>query len=341
MRNRNRQLVLARHPVGVPAPDDWKLVEAPVPEPGEGEILVRTIYLSVDPYMRGRISGAKNYAAGVEINDLMQGGGVGQVVQSRHPGFTPGDFVESFDFGWQDYPVLKGEAARKLDPDLAQIRTALGVLGLPGLTAYFALLDIGQPKPGDTVVVSAAAGAVGQLVGQIAKLKGCRPVAVAGSDEKIALCRQDYGYVAGINHRTADLPAALATACPDGIDVYFDNTAGPILDAVMGHLALHARIVVCGTIAIANRLEEPDIGPRFQRQILVARARMEGFLLFDFQDRYEEGLRQLAAWLNDGQLVFREDIMVGLENTPQAFIRLLTGENRGKQLVSVSDDPTV
>ena len=338
MRNANRQILLARYPEGLPQESDWRLAEAPVPEPGDGEMLVRTLWLSVDPYMRGRISPAKNYAKGVAPGEVMQGGGVGEVVRSHIPGFKPGDIVESMAFGWQDFPVLKAAGTRKVDPALGPIRHALGVLGMPGLTAYFALLDVAKPKAGEAVVISAASGAVGQVAGQIAKIVGCRAVAIAGSKEKLAFCR-DLGYDAGVDHRSADLPAALAAACPDGIDVYFDNTGGPIHDAAMGLMRLRGRIVIVGRIALAAKFGQPDIGVRHLGQMLVNRLRMEGFLVFDYADRYAEGLKQLAAWMKEGRLKYREDVMDGLENTPKAFLKLLSGANFGKQLVCVADEP--
>jgi len=336
MRNGNRQILLASYPEGMPRIGDWRMVEGPVPEPAEGEMLVRTLYLSVDPYMRGRINPGRNYTKGVAPGEVMQGGGVGEVVASRAAGFAPGDVVESMGFGWQDYPLLRAAGTRKVDPALAPVSTALGVLGMPGLTAYFGLESIGRPQPGETVVISAASGAVGQVAGQIARLRGCRTVAVAGSAAKLAWCRDTLGYDAGVDHRAADLPAALAAACPQGIDVYFDNTGGAIHDAVMGLINLRARIIICGTIALAARFGQPDIGPRHLRQILVNRARVEGLLVFDHVDRYPEGLAVLSAWLREGKLVYREDVTEGLENTPAAFIKLLTGENFGKMVVRVS-----
>ena len=333
----NRQFVLDAHPEGVPSEATWRMVEAPMGEPGEGEIVVRSLWLSVDPYMRGRISPAKGYTKGVAPGEVMQGGGVGRVLKSRNPAFKEGDVVESIGFGWQEYPVLKAEGTRKLDLSLGPIRHALGVLGMPGLTAYFALLEIGRPKAGETVVVSAATGAVGQIVGQIAKIKGCRAVAIAGDDAKLAFARKELGYDAAINHRTAaDLAKAVGEACPKGVDVFFDNTAGPIHDAVMQNLAMRARTIICGTIAITSR-PGPDVGPRWLRQILINRARVEGFLVFDYVKRYEEGLKQLAQWLKESKLVWREDIMTGFENMPKALIRVLKGENFGKQLVRVVD----
>jgi NADPH-dependent curcumin reductase CurA len=335
MRNVNRQFQLVRYPEGLPTEQDWKLVETPVPEPGAGEILVRTQWLSVDPYMRGRISPAKSYAKGVAPGELMVGGGVGVVVRSNIAEFKPGDIVESMAFGWQDYPVLKAAGTRKVDPSLGPIRHALGVLGMPGLTAYFAMLEVLKPKAGETVLVSAASGAVGQVVGQIAKILGCRAVAVAGSASKLAFCKE-LGYDAGIDHHAKDLPAEMAKACPDGIDVFYDNTGGPIHDAAMGLMRLRGRIVIVGRIALSAKFGQPDIGVRHMGTMLVNRLRMEGFLVFDYAQRYPEGLKQLAAWMKEGRIKYREDIVDGLENTPKAFLRLLSGENFGKQLVRIS-----
>lgn len=337
----NRQIVLVRRPDGMPQESDWKLVEGPVPEPGEGEIVARASWLSVDPYMRARLSAARSYARGVEPGEVMQGGGVGAVVRSRHPGFKPGDIVESMAWGWQEYAVLRPAAARKVDPKYGPMRYALGILGMPGLTAYFALFEIGRPRAGETVVVSAASGAVGQVVGQIAKLNGCRTVAVAGDDAKLAFCKKELGYDAGINHRTTkDLGAELKAACPNGIDIYFDNTAGPIADAVMPLTNVRVRVIQCGVIAIANKVGQPDMGLRFHRQFIVSRMRMEGFLVTDYINRYDEGLAWLGRHLREGKLKYREDIVEGLENMPKAFLRLLNGTNFGKQLVKVAPEPT-
>ena len=336
MANVNRQWVLASHPAGMPEAANWRLVAQPVEQPGPGQMLARAHYLSVDPYMRGRISRRPNYAAGVQIGEVMTGGGVGEVVASRHPDFAPGDLVESFTFGWQEYAVLGAAGTRKVDPGLGPIHSALSYLGLPGLTAYFTILEAGRARPGETVVVSAAAGAVGQIAGQLAKLAGCRAVAVAGSDAKLAWCRE-LGYDAGINHRSAnDLVAALGEACPGGIDLFLDNTAGPIHDAVMQHLAPRARIVVCGQVALADRFDQPDVGPRFLRQIMIARATVQGFLVLDYADRYDLARRRLAGWAKAGRLRHKEDVLDGIAQMPAAFLRLLRGENFGKQLVRLT-----
>jgi NADPH-dependent curcumin reductase CurA len=338
MADMNRRWQLKTRPVGMPKEADWELVEAPVPQPGEGRLVARACWLSVDPYMRGRVAKIASYAKGVEPGEVMQGGGVGMVVASRHPAFREGDVVESMAWGWQDYAELPPQAARKVDPKLGPMRHALGVLGMPGLTAYFALLDVGKPRAGDTVVVSAASGAVGQVVGQIAKIAGCRAVAVAGGAAKLAWCRE-LGFDAGVDHRANEMPAALAAACPAGIDVYFDNTGGPIFDAVMPLLTVGARIVQCGVIATYNAIEQPDIGVRHHRHLLVKRATWTGFLYTDWIHRNAEGLARLGTWVREGKIRYREDVVDGIENMPRAFLRLLSGENFGKQLVRVAPEP--
>ena len=340
MKNSNRRWVLAAHPKGLPRETDWRLEEEPVPDPGDGEMLVRSIYLSVDPYMRGRVSDAKNYAAGVRIGEVMHGGGVGEVVCSNLDGFRPGDIVESMRFDWQEFATLGAKGTRKVDPSIAPIHTALSCLGMPGLTAYFAMDSIGKPQAGETVLVSAASGAVGQVVGQIAKLRGCRAVAVAGSPAKLAWCKE-IGYDAGIDYKTTDdIGAAIAEACGQGVDIYFDNTGGGIHDAAMDNLALHARIIICGMVSRAAEFDAPDIGERQMRKLLVARARMEGFLVLDHMERTAEALAELAGWYNGGQLKFREDIVEGIENVPMALLRLFSGQNFGKQLIKVGEEVT-
>jgi NADPH-dependent curcumin reductase len=335
----HRQIRLASRPTGYPSASDFRTVEAPVPEPGPGQLLVRVVYLSVDPYMRGRMSDARSYVPPVGLGDVMEGGTVGEVVRSSYPGFAVGDVVEG-RLGWQEYAVSDGKGIRKIDPTAAPISTALGVLGMPGLTAYFGLLEVGQPKAGETVVVSAASGAVGGIVGQIAKLKGCRAVGLAGSDAKVDYLRRELGYDAGINYRTAtDLDAALRAACPGGIDVYFDNVGGRITEAVSRHVNQFARFAICGLISQYN-LTEPEVVPRNERFVLVNRVRIQGFLVFDFAARYKEGLAQLTEWVRDGRLKYREDIVDGLDRAPEAFIGLLRGRNLGKMLVQIGADPT-
>jgi NADPH-dependent curcumin reductase CurA len=336
----NRRWLLARYPEGMPALDNWVLDNQPVPNPGPGQILIRSHWLSVDPYMRGRMSPGTNYTKGVALGDVMQGGGVGEVVVSNHPAWKIGDIAESMSVGWQEWSVLTPDVAgpagvNRIDPKLAPIESSLSWLGMPGMTAYFGLLDVGRPKPGDTVVVSAASGAVGQLVGQIAKLAGCRAVAIAGDDSKLQWCRE-IGFDAAINYKkSSDLVAAVKDACPAGVDVFFDNTAGPIHDAVMKNLSLGARVVICGRVALAGQFGKPDIGERFMGQFIVSRASVHGFLVFDWWHRRDEALRRLASWRREGKIKFKEDVLDGIERMPEAFLRLLNGKNFGKQIVKI------
>jgi NADPH-dependent curcumin reductase CurA len=331
----NRQITLATRPVGYPRESDFELVEAPVPEPRHGQVLVRTLWLSLDPYQRGRMNAAKSYAPSVEIGEPIVGGAVGRVERSETPAFAAGDIVEGW-LGWQDYALADGHGLRKLDPAEAPIQTALGVLGMPGMTAYFGLLEIGRPKPGDTVVVSAAAGAVGSLVGQIAKIMGCRVVGTVGSDDKVGYITGALGFDVGINYKTQNVFEAVQRACPNGVDVYFDNVGGDVTEAVLQNLAAFARVVICGQISQYNKTE-PDNAPRNLRFLLAKQARMEGFLVFRFAGRYDEGRRRLAQWIRDGTITYREDVVDGLENAPRAFIGLMKGSNFGKLLVKVAD----
>jgi len=333
----NRQIVLRRRPVGMPKPDDFDLVESPLTAPKDGEILCRTVYLSLDPYMRSRISGGKSYAASVEPGQVIVGGTVSEVLESKHPGLVRGDLVLGYD-GWQSHAVAKGGAARKLDPKQAPVSTALGVLGMPGMTAYVGLLDIGQPKPGETVVVSAASGAVGSAVGQIAKIKGCRAVGIAGSPDKCDYVVRELGFDACVNYKTGDLLASLKAACPSGIDVYFENVGGDVLRAVMQLLNMNARIPLCGLISEYNATESVP-GPNL-RPLLFNRALVKGFIVSDHMARLGDFLADCGGWVREGRLKYREDIVVGLEKAPEAFIGLLQGKNFGKLLVRVGEDPT-
>jgi NADPH-dependent curcumin reductase CurA len=331
----NPSWLLKSFPAGMPSVDNFALEQGAVPEAQSGELLVKTLWLSVDPYMRGRISPAKNYAAGLEVGDLMRGGGVGEVLRSADPRFRAGDIVQSDYFGWQTHTVIPASAAMIVDATEAPMQMSLGCLGMPGLTAYFALLRTGAPKPGETVLISAASGAVGQIAGQIARISGYDPVAIAGSDEKVEWCLK-LGYRAGINHRAnADLAGAVASACPNGVDVFIDNTAGPIHDAAMENLNTFGRVVIVGTIALADRFGQPDIGLRHLRRILILRARIEGFLLDDFESHYAAARKQLLDWYKQGLLETREDVLDGIETVPEAFVRMLKGENFGKQLVKL------
>ncbi|HWO02371.1 MAG TPA: NADP-dependent oxidoreductase [Blastocatellia bacterium] len=334
----NRRITLAARPVGFPKDSDFNLVESPVPTPKDGEFVVRVIYMSVDPYMRGRMNDVKSYAAPVQLGEVMGGGAVGKVTASNHPTFREGDVVEGF-FGWQEYAVSNGQGVRKIDPKLAPISTALGILGMPGLTAYFGLLDICDPKPGETVVVSGAAGAVGSLVGQIAKIKGCSAVGIAGADDKVAYLTEELGFDAAFNYKTeSNYFKKLKELCPKGIDVYFDNVGGEITDAVLRLINTRARISVCGQISQYN-LEQPEMGPRLVLvSLVVKQAKAEGFLVFQFADRYPEGLKQMAEWIKQGKLKYREDIEHGIENAPRAFMAMLKGRNTGKQLVKLSEE---
>jgi NADPH-dependent curcumin reductase CurA len=337
----NKQILLVSRPAGMPTPDNFKIVDAEMPQPVEGEVLIRTLYLSVDPYMRGRMSDRKSYVEPFTLNEVITGGVVGEVVESRAEAFQTGDIVVGM-LGWQLYSVAKADQAsvtsiRKLDPKLAPVTTALGILGMPGLTAYFGLLDIGKPKAGETVVVSGAAGAVGTVVCQIAKIRGCRVIGIAGSDEKNRYLTEELGVDAAINYKTtSDLRQALKEACPRGVDVYFDNVGGEVSDALMMLINHGARIVICGLISLYN-LEQPDTGPRVQPYLLVNSALMQGFIVTDYADRFAEGIMQLGGWLAEGKLKYVEHIVEGFENTPRAFLGLFKGENLGKQLVKVAD----
>jgi hypothetical protein len=333
----NRRIVLRHRPVGAPRPDDFELVQSPVPRPADGEILCRTIYLSLDPYMRGRISGVKSYAKGVDPGELMVGGTVGEVVESRHAGFAKGDLVAGYD-GWQGYGLSKGVGVRKLHPAQAPISTALGVLGMPGMTAYVGLLDIGRPKPGETVVVSAASGAVGSAVGQIAKIKDCRVVGVAGGKAKCDYVVDELGFDACVDYKAGDLFSGLSEACPNGVDVYFDNVGGEILKAALRLVTPHARVPLCGLISQYNATEPPP-GPNWG-PLLINRVLVKGFIISDHLDRMPDFLRDCTGWVREGRLRYREDIVAGLENAPAAFIGLLEGRNFGKLLVKVGEDPT-
>jgi hypothetical protein len=332
----NRQWLLVNRPAGWPKESDFKLVESEVPSPGPGELLAQTLWLSVDPYMRGRMRDVKSYAPPVPLNGVMEGGAVAKVVTSNHPKFVPGDIVES-RFGWQEYAVSDGKGVRKVDPTLAPISTALGVLGMPGLTAYFGLLDICRPRPGETVVVSGAAGAVGSIVGQLAKIKGARAVGIAGSDDKVRWLTEELGFDAAFNYKTVpNYGAKLAELCPNGIDCYFDNVGGDITDAVFPLLNMRARVAVCGQISQYNA-EKPGTGPRLLWYFVRSQLKVEGFLVFQFADRYKEGLNQLAKWVEEERLRFRETVVEGFENMPTAFLGMLRGDNTGKQVVHVAD----
>ncbi|MCY0888576.1 MAG: NADP-dependent oxidoreductase [Alicyclobacillaceae bacterium] len=330
----NVQIRLASRPKGMPTEETFSVVEAQVPTPGPGEVLVKTLYLSVDPYMRGRMSDAKSYVPPFVVGDVLTGGVVGQVVESHNDKFHVGEFVLG-ELGWQHYNLSSGRLT-KLNADLAPLTAYLGVLGMPGMTAYFGLLDIGRPKAGETVVVSGAAGAVGSLVGQIAKLKGCRVVGIAGSDDKNRYLESELGFDATINYKTVDsLRKAVAAACPEGVDVYFDNVGGDITDAVFLHLNDFSRVALCGQIAGYNA-EKVEMGPRLLSQLLIHRVLLKGFIVSDYHADYGKAAVEMAGWLKEGKLKYKETIVDGLEHAPQAFLGLFRGDNIGKQLVRVA-----
>lgn len=323
----NRRITLASRPVGFPKVSDFHLVSSPLPSPVAGEVLVRSTYLSLDPYMRGRMS---------DVGDVMTGGAVGYVVESADPKLRAGDAVEGM-FGWQEYAVALGHELRKVDPGLGPISTALGVLGIPGQTAYFGLVDVCDPQRGETVVVSGAAGAVGMLVGQIARIKGCRVVGLAGSDANVSWLLDELGFDAAFNYKTAvDLDGALEELCPGGIDVYFDNVGGTVTDAVMRRINTGARISVCEQTSQYD-LDVAEAGPRWLGQLIVKQAKVQGFLVSSYAPRFREALIHLGRWAKQGRLKYREDIAQGIEAAPQAFIGMLQGKNLGKQLVQLSE----
>jgi NADPH-dependent curcumin reductase CurA len=339
--NTNRQWQLASRPIGAPTLADFQLVTRAVPVPVAGQVLLRTEFLSLDPYMRGRMSDAASYAAPVALGEVMVGATVCRVESSQHPDFAEGERVLAYT-GWQDYAVSDGSGLTKLDPAMARPSYALGVLGMTGFTAYMGLLDIGQPKPGETVVVAAATGAVGSVVGQIAKLKGCRVVGIAGGADKCRAAVEELGFDACMDHHSPELATLLAAACPQGIDVYFENVGGKVFDAVLPLLNTGARVPVCGLIAHYNATAlpaGPDRLPLLMRNLLTKRIRMQGFIIFDdYGHRYPEFAQAMSQWLSNGQIRFREDVVEGLENAPQAFIGLLEGQNFGKLIVRVAHD---
>ncbi|KYF59475.1 NADP-dependent oxidoreductase [Sorangium cellulosum] len=335
---RNRKIVLAARPSGEPKVSDFKLIEEELSGPGEGRALLRTLYLSLDPYMRGRMNAGKSYAPPVEVGDVMVGGTVSEVVRSSVAGLSPGDIVEGRT-GWQAYAITDGSGLRKVDPALGPISTALGVLGMPGMTAYTGLLNLGQPKPGETVVVAAASGAVGSVVGQIAKIKGCRVVGVAGGQRKCDHVVNELGFDACVDHRSPDMADRLKAACPDGIDVYFENVGGAVFEAVLPLLNPFARVPVCGLIAHYNDVAPPpgpDRLPGLMMQVLSKRLTLRGFIVGDFAEQRGEFLEAMSRWIREGRVKYREDIVEGLEKAPEAFIGLLEGKNFGKLLVRVA-----
>ncbi|MGW0081468.1 NADP-dependent oxidoreductase [Streptomyces sp. NPDC003393] len=330
----SREWHLLRRPVGWPKPEDFALVEAPLPQPGEGQILVRNEYLSVDPYMRGRMSAAKSYAAPYELNEPMAGGAVGRVVASRAENFAVGDHVLHFG-GWREYAAVDGGHAVEVDPEAAPLSTYLGVLGMTGLTAYAGLLRTASFKEGDVVFVSGAAGAVGSQVGQLAKLKGAsRVIGSAGSDEKVKLLLEEYGFDAAFNYKNGPVSEQLRAAAPHGVDVYFDNVGGDHLEAAIGSLNRGGRIAICGMISVYNATE-PVPGPRNLARLIQTRGRIEGFLVGDHYDLQPQFVREVGPWVRSGELKYRETVVEGVENTLEAFLGVLRGDNIGKMIVKL------
>lgn len=331
----NRRITLAARPIGYPRVSDFQIDYAPLPDPRPGEVLVRTVYLSIDPCLRGRMNHADAEAPPISIGEVLPGRAVGRVTESRDPSLQIGDAVEGI-LGWQEYAVVASTALRKVDHAPAPISTALGVLGMPGLTAYFGLLEICEPRPGETVVVSGAAGGIGMIAGQIAKFRGCRVIGIAGSESKTAWLLHELGFAAAINYKPAwNFQDRLRELCPDGVDVYFDNVGGAVTDAVVARINPGARIALCGQISQEN-LVEPELGPRWLGRLVNRQAKLQGFLTTSYTEHFSEGFERLASWFEQGELHYREDVAQGIEATPQAFIGVMRGENQGKQLVQLS-----
>ena len=337
--SQGKRVVLASRPVGEPKPTDFRIEEYVVPAPGPGEVLLRTIWLSLDPYMRGRMSEGPSYAQPVPVNGVMEGGTVSEVAASNNPAFAKGDIVLS-RAGWQTHAISNGQGLTKIDPKIAPISTAVGVLGMPGMTAYTGLLDIGKPQPGETVVVAAASGAVGSAVGQIAKIKGARAVGIAGGKDKCAYVKDELGFDDCLDHRDPDLTAKLKAACPKGIDVYFENVGGKVFEAVFPLLNAFARMPVCGLISEYNNFGEtnPKWAGALMRAVLVKRLTIRGFIVSDFAARHGDFLRDMSQWFREGKLKHKEFVTEGLDSAPGAFMGLLKGANFGKQLVRVGPD---
>jgi len=333
----NRQIKLAARPVGMVKPTDFSLSTEPVTQPGPGEVLIKVQYISLDPAMRGWMNEGRSYIRPVGIGEVMRAGGIGCVIASNDAKVAVGDTVTA-STGVQDYALVKAADVVKVDPRVAPLPRYLGVLGMPGMTAYFGLLDVGQPKPGETVLVSAAAGAVGSVAGQIAKIKGCRVVGLAGGADKCRSVVDDFGFDAAIDYKKEDVRKKLREHCPNGVDIYFDNVGGPILEAALANLARKARIVLCGAISQYNATPDDLRGPRNYMMLLVNRARMEGFVVFDYAARYGEAAREMASWVAEGKLKAREDVVEGLETFPQTLLKLFRGENVGKLVIKVSGE---
>lgn len=329
---KTKEIRLKSRPDGMPTKDNFEFKETEVPTVKDGEVLLKGFFYSVDPYMRGRMNEGKSYVAPFKVGEPLSGGVIAEVIESKSSDFKKGDKVQA-NLPWKKEMMAKAEDLQKIDDSIAPASYYLGILGMTGLTAYFGLLDIGKPKKGETVVISGAAGAVGSVVGQIAKIKGCQVVGIAGSDAKIKMLKEKFGFDAGINYKsTDDMKAAVAKACPDGVDIYYDNVGGPISDAVIANINFHARIPLCGQISLYNATETPT-GPRLQPMLLTRSVLMQGFIVGNYSDRFSEGSKQLAQWVKDGKLTFEETIVEGFDKLPEAFIGLFHGENKGKMVV--------
>ena len=331
----NKSWILHKRPSGYPKSEDFRLVDSELPVLSEGEILIESKFLSLDPYMRGRMNDTKSYAPSLKLGDVITGEAVGKVIKSRNRKIKEGYFVNAH-IGWQEYGKTDGNSVRIIDPNLAPISTALGILGMPGLTAYFGLLNICKPLPGDTVVVSAASGAVGAVVGQIAKIMGCRVIGIAGSEQKIDYCSSELNFDFVINYKKENVINKILEYAPEGVDVYFDNVGGEISDAVISNIAIGGRIAICGQISLYN-LEEASMGPRMGGTLLINQASMQGFLVFQFKSQYQDGLIRLSDWVRKGSLKYKEDIIDGIENVPKAFIGMMNGKNFGKLLIRLNN----
>jgi len=329
-----KQIVLSSRPKGMPTKDQFRTETFTLPALQDGEVLTKALYFSVDPYMRGRMNDAKSYVAPYKVDEPIVGGGIGKIIETRSSGFQKDDLVQGF-FPWATESVHKATTVQKIDTELAPAPYYLGILGMPGLTAYFGLLYIGKPKQGETVVISGAAGAVGIVVGQIAKLKGCRVVGIAGSDEKIKMLKDEFDFHEVINYKaTSDMRKEIKDACPNDVDVYFDNVGGSISDAVIANINFHARIVLCGQIALYNSTEVPT-GPRLQPMLLTRSALMQGFIVSNFKDHFSEGMEQLSQWVKEKKLKYEETIIEGFDKLPEAFLGLFSGKNKGKMILKV------
>jgi NADPH-dependent curcumin reductase CurA len=339
MGSSSREVHLKRRPVGMPTEDDFEVVSVPVPEPGSGQLLIRNIWMSVDPYMRGRMTDRESYVPPFQVGQVLDGGSVGQVLRSNHPGFAEGDYVCGFAAGgWREHHLSDGTMLQKVDPGLAPLQCYLGVLGMPGLTAYSSLLRIGDPQPGETVFVSAAAGAVGSVVAQVSKIKGCRVVGSAGSDAKARWLTEQAGVDAVVNYRTCgDLLAAVTEACPKGIDIYYENVGGQHLEVALERMNSRGRLVMCGMISLYNDTELPP-GPRNLVNVIGRSLKMQGFIVTDFLDMVPQFFMEMGGWIGEGKIRWQETVLDGIENAPRAFLGLFRGDNTGKMLVRLGPD---